>query len=303
MKGLDQHIPIAGVELGGTKCVCVLATGDGDILEQVSIPTTQPAETIGAIVDQLDRWWRVRPFSSLGIASFGPLELDRNAAGYGRITTTAKPGWVGAAVVGPLIDRFPVSFAFDTDVNGAAHAEARWGAAQGLDDFAYVTVGTGVGVGLIVNGASTRGLGHCELGHMVVARRAGDDWPGACQFHGGCVEGLASGTALKARLGDTEMASVGADHPVWDMVIEALAQLSHVLVLAAGPRRIMVGGGVAAGQPHLLPRIEQRLREILGGYVPIPEPDAERPYICSPGLGTSAGPLGPVALALSAVAR
>jgi fructokinase len=296
----DQQAVIAGVELGGTKCVCALADPAGRILDQVSIPTSSPGPTIDAILSQLDQWWRQRRFSSLGIASFGPLELDPQVTGYGSITTTTKPGWPGTAVAGPLAARFDVPVAFDTDVNGAALAEGRWGAARGLDDYAYITVGTGVGVGLIVNGAPTRGLGHCELGHMVVARRAGDAWPGVCTFHDGCVEGLASGTAINARLGAARAESAGLDHPVWDGVVDALAHLAHVLVLAAGPRRIIVGGGVGSGQPHLLPRIEARLREILGGYVPVPAPDAARPYVCSPDLGTSAGPLGPIALALTA---
>jgi fructokinase len=294
---------IAGVELGGTKCICALADGDGHILDQATIPTGVPAQTIAAIVAQLDRWWQHGRFSALGIASFGPLELDPAAARYGSITTTAKPGWPGTAVVAPIAARFDVPVAFDTDVNGAALAEGRWGAARGAADYAYVTVGTGVGVGLIVNGTPTRGLGHCELGHMVVARLAGDDWKGSCVFHDGCVEGLASGTAIAARLGAVAVDDVGPDHPVWDGVVDALAHLAHVLVLAAGPRRIIVGGGVASGQPHLLPRIEARLRTILGGYVPIPDQDAARPYVCAPGLGTDAGPLGPIALALAAMPR
>jgi fructokinase len=299
----DHRTLIAGVELGGTKCVCALATSDGLIVDQVTIPTTAPAPTIAAIVAQLDTWWRVQRFVSLGIASFGPLELDPAMPTYGSITTTAKPGWPGTAVVQPLTARFDVPFAFDTDVNGAAYAEGHWGAAQGLRDFAYITVGTGVGVGLIVNGASTRGLGHCELGHMLVARLPGDSWPGVCTFHHGCVEGLASGTAIGASLRDAGVDTAGPDHPVWDRVVDALANLAHVLVLAAGPRRIIVGGGVGSGQPHLLPRIEARLREILGGYVPVPCPDPSRPYVCPPGLGTSAGPLGPIALAMAAMSR
>ncbi|UVO52470.1 ROK family protein [Sphingomonas sp. SUN019] len=292
---------IAGVELGGTKCICVRATADGDIVDQSIIPTTNPAETIGAIAATLRGWWDEEPFVSLGIASFGPLDLDPLSPAYGHITTTAKPGWRDAAVLGPIAADFGVPVAFDTDVNGAALAELRWGAAAGLDDFAYVTVGTGVGVGLIVNGKPTRGLSHCEIGHLHVPRLAHNDWPGVCPYHGGCVEGLASGGAIRARLGDAHVGAIGANHPVWDGVVEALAQMAHAMVLMTGPKRILIGGGVAAGQPHLLPRIETRLRDLIAGYVALPSPDADETYVRAPGLGTEAGPRGPIALALGAL--
>lgn len=292
---------VAGVELGGTKCICVRASVDGTIVDQTIVGTTDPVETIGAIAAILADWWTERPFVALGVASFGPLDLDPASPGYGCITTTPKPGWRDAAVLAPLAADFGVPVGFDTDVNGAALAERRWGSAAGLDDFAYVTVGTGVGVGLIVNGAATRGLGHCEIGHLHVPRLAGDDWPGTCPYHGACVEGLASGGAIAARLNGTPIAAIDADHPVWDGVVEALAQMAHAMVLSAGPKRILVGGGVAAGQPHLLPRIETRLRKLIAGYVALPAPDATSPYVRAPGLGTSAGPRGPVALALDAI--
>jgi fructokinase len=172
----------------------------------------------------------------------------------------------------------------------------KWGAGQGMADFAYITVGTGVGVGLIVNGAPTRGFGHSELGHIRVARLPGDDWPGACPYHGACVEGLAAGGSIAKRLGGSA-AGLTEDHPVWETVAHALAQLCHVLVCAAAPRRIVIGGGVVSGHPHLLPRIEQMLVESLAGYVLLPEGG---PYVTAPGLGDRAGPLGAIALAAAA---
>lgn len=290
---------IAGVELGGTKCVTVLADGAGAIIEQRTIPTTGPDETLAAIRRDLRRWWEEAGFDALGIASFGPLDLDPASAGYGRITATPKPGWRDAAVASRLTADLPVPFAFDTDVNGAALAEGRWGAAKGLADYAYVTVGTGVGVGLIVRGAPTRGLGHCEAGHMLVPRLAGDEWPGSCPYHGACVEGLASGPAIKARLGEVEIGEIGADHPVWDGVVDALAHLAAALVLTAGPRRILIGGGVATGQPHLLPRIESRLVELIGGYLPVPSGGNDGAFVQPPALGAATGPLGAIALGLA----
>jgi fructokinase len=186
--------------------------------------------------------------------------------------------------------------AFDTDVNGAARAEMRWGSGRGFDDFAYITVGTGIGVGLVVNGLPTRGFGHSELGHLRPVRLAGDDWLGTCSFHGDCVEGLASGTALKARVGARDVGSIPADDPVWTSVAHALAQLCHAIVCAACPMRIAIGGGVAERQPHLLPRIQEMLVESLGDYMALPRAD----YVVAPELGAQAGPLGSIALAMDA---
>jgi fructokinase len=284
---------LAGVELGGTKCVCSLASPDGKIVAQETVPTTGPEETLGRIEAMLARWTVAHGFAALGIASFGPVDLDPGSPNWGFITTTPKPGWAQADVARRLGRGLGVPLAFDTDVNGAALAEMKWGAGQGMADFAYITVGTGVGVGLIVNGAPTRGFGHSELGHIRVARLAGDDWPGACPYHGACVEGLAAGGSIAKRLGGNAV-GLAADHPVWEMVAHALAQLCHVIVCAAAPRRIAIGGGVVSGHPHLLPRIERMLVESLAFYVLLP---GEGPYVTAPGLGDRAGPLGPIALA------
>jgi len=287
--------PFAGLELGGTKCVCTLARSADEILDQRTVPTTAPEETIGAIERVLDEWRTGEGFQSLGIASFGPVDLDPASPTYGFITTTTKPGWPGTDVAQRLQRRFDVPTGFDTDVNGAALAEVRWGTGRGLSDFAYVTVGTGVGVGLIVNGRTTRGLGHPEMGHLRVARLPGDDWPGACPFHGGCVEGLASGSALKARLGSRSVADLPPDDPVWTSVAYTLAQLCHVLVCSTAPLRVAIGGGVVERQPHLLRRVEEMLVDSLAGYVKLPK---DGPYVISPGLGAKAGPLGSIALAM-----
>ncbi|HWJ39400.1 MAG TPA: ROK family protein, partial [Sphingomicrobium sp.] len=186
---------------------------------------------------------------------------------------------------------------FDTDVNGAALSEMRWGSGQGFDDFAYVTVGTGVGVGLIVRGQATRGFAHCELGHIRVARLAGDDFPGTCPYHGDCVEGLAAGPSLKARAGEG-IASLAPDDPSWTSVAFALAQLCQAIVCAAAPRAIAMGGGVVGNHPHLLATIERMLAQSLNGYLELPR---NRPYVRAPALGDDAGPLGAIALAMSAL--
>lgn len=290
---LPENAPLyAGVELGGTKCICSLTDQTGRILDQARVSTTTPDATLDAITAVLTRWWADHPFEALGIASFGPIDLASASPTWGFITATAKPGWRQTDVGRRLSLLFPVPVAFDTDVNGAAVAEGLWGAAQGLQDYAYITVGTGVGVGLIVNGAPTRGLGHCELGHARVARATGDLWPGHCPYHADCVEGLVSGPAIQARLGAP--APTDPDHPVWTGVVHTLAGLLHNLVLGSGPRKILVGGGVITGQPHLIDRLDRALRESLAGYVLIPSAN----YVRAPGLGDRAGPLGPIALAI-----
>ena len=283
----------AGAELGGTKCVLLLARGPDEILAREQLPTTSVDATLGAMEDILSSWQSSHRFTALGIASFGPLELGPASDNYGQITSTPKPGWAGAPVLERLRRAAGVPAEIDTDVNGAAFAEMRWGSGRGMDHFAYVTVGTGVGVGLIVNGQPTRGFAHCELGHIRPARLSGDDWPGSCPFHGDCVEGLASGPALKARLGE-EALQLAADHPVWDSVAWALAQMCHAIVCTAAPRAIAIGGGVVSGNPHLLGRIETMLVGSLAGYMQLPA----GPYIVAPELGDKAGPLGAIALAM-----
>jgi fructokinase len=287
----------AGVELGGTKCVVILARGPGEVLARETVPTTTPDETLTRIADLLTGWQSAREFESLGIASFGPVDLDPRSAMHGHITGTPKPGWSGTDVLGPLRRSAGVPVAFDTDVNGAALAEMRWGSGRGFDDFAYVTVGTGVGVGLIVNGLPTRGFAHCELGHIRVPRLPGDDFAGSCRFHGDCVEGLAAGPSLIARVGRERIDQLTSDDPVWESVASAIAQLCHTIVCAAAPRAIAIGGGVIDKQPHLLDRVERMLIDSLAGYMPLPE--GER-YIRPPTLGADAGPLGAIALAMSA---
>jgi fructokinase len=287
----------AGVELGGTKCVAILARGPDDVLAREIVPTTSPDETLGRVESVLLDWKRSHGFDALGIASFGPLDLDRQSAKYGHTVTTTKPGWSDVDVAPRLEAATGVPTSLDTDVNGAAFAEMRWGAGRGFDDFAYVTVGTGVGVGLIVNGQPTRGFAHCELGHIRVPRLPGDDWAGSCPYHGDCVEGLAAGSALKARFGEGAK-DLPADHPVWDSVAWALAQLCHAIVCSAAPRRIAMGGGVMEGHPHLLPRINAMLVKSLNAYVPLP---SDGDYVRAPELGANAGPLGAIALAMTAM--
>ncbi len=294
---------LGGVELGGTKCVCMIGTGADDIRSRISLPTGEDADATVSRIEGIlgDGIAAHGPIAALGIASFGPVDLARDSPTYGFVTATVKPGWSNTSLAARLGRAFQVPVGFDTDVNGAALAEGRWGAARNLDDFAYITVGTGVGVGLVAGGRLVHGFGHPELGHIRIARKAGDDWPGACPFHGDCVEGLASGTAIAARAG-LAAEQVPAESPIWNLVAHALAQLVHVIVLATAPRRILIGGGVAAARPELLVQIRRHLTASINGYLDLDKlTNGVDRYITAPGLGALAGPLGALALAADAI--
>lgn len=290
----------AGIELGGTKCICLLASAPDDIREAVRIETTTPVETLAAIQAVLSRWHVSDGYAAIGVASFGPLELDPRSARYGCIVNTSKPAWSGTDVLAPLRE-FGLPIGFDTDVNGAALAEGRWGGARGLDSYAYITVGTGVGVGSVVRGRTVRGLGHSEAGHLRIPRLAGQTWPGVCPYHGDCVEGLASGPAIQMKSGRPGDQLDPSD-PAWDEVVHALGALLHNLVLTAAPQRILLGGGVMSGQPFLIPRLRAALAESLHGYGAAPAiAEAGVAFLTAPALGDRAGPLGAIALAQDAM--
>lgn len=288
---------IAAVELGGTKCVAMLASGPDAIHEEARIPTTTPEETLDALEKVLDGW---RGHRAIGIASFGPVSIDRAAGDYGCITSTPKPHWQDTDVARRLAARYGVPTGFHSDVVGAALGEAAWGAGQGLADLAYVTVGTGVGAGLVAGGRPVDGLTHSELGHIRPPRLAGDDWTGACPYHGACVEGLVAGPSLAARTG-VKGEDLPADHAVWDSVVDALSHLFATLVLTGVPRRIVLGGGIMVGNPFLLPRMRARTAMILNGYVALPQVADMETYLVPAALGGNAGPLGAVVLGQQAL--
>ncbi len=283
---------IAGVELGGTKCNLILASGPDDIRGETRIPTTTPDETLAAIEAVLDGW---RGFTAIGIASFGPVSINPAAADYGSITATTKPGWSHIDIARRIERRYGVPVGFHSDVTGAALGEGRWGAARGVSDYAYITIGTGVGVGLISAGRPIAGMSHPELGHIMPARMPGDDWPGSCAFHGACVEGLASGPAIAALTGLAGSAVVD-DHPVWEPVAHTIAQLCQVLVLTGIPRRIVIGGGVGGNRPQLLPRIRVALAAAIGGYGIGAELGDLDTYLVPATLGDRSGALGAILL-------
>jgi fructokinase len=293
-----------GVEAGGSKFVCAIGDGAGRILAEQRFPTTDPAATLEKMRGFLREGSRnFGTLSAIGVASFGPLILDRMSARYGFIGRTPKAGWSNTDVLGTLAPEFSCRIGFDTDVNAAALAEHRWGAAQDVDNLVYLTVGTGIGGGVLVRGAPLHGLVHPEIGHIHPRRHALDaGFEGICPFHRDCLEGLASGPAILARTG-AELQYLDAAHPQWELEADYLGQLCAQLVLALSPQRIVMGGGVMT-QLRLLPLIRQRLLHWLGGYVDSSE-IRERidHYVVAPALGAQAGVHGALALAIDAISQ
>ena len=257
---------LAAVELGGTHAL--LALGEGtDIVERAALKVAGPEPTLSAIAAQLKRWNDQQPIAALGIASFGPIRVDPHAADFGRMLPTPKPGWSGANLFERLAAAVSGPAALHTDVTAAALAEGRWGAARGCSDHVYITVGTGVGVGVIAGGRPVTGLMHPEGGHLRLRRAAADGFKGNCPFHGDCLEGLISGPALAARTG-RDPALLPDEDPVWDGVADALAEACATLLLLLGSERIVVGGGVIRTRPGLLEVAAERCSALLGGYLP-----------------------------------
>lgn len=289
---------VAGVELGGTKCIAVLAK-DGLILKREQWPTGLDSIVTLALIERwLEAEFDKNKFAAIGIASFGPLCLDPTNSDFGRIISTPKPGWSGTDVLHSLAGKFRIPIGFDTDVAGAALAEGRWGASIGCDVHAYVTMGTGIGAGIVVQGKVLHGRVHPEIGHIRVRRSPGDEFVGICPFHGDCLEGLASGPAIAARVGKSANI-LSEDDPVWELVGTEVGELMSILILTLSPQRIVIGGGVGQGQPSLLQRIHAATARLLGGYLP-GQTFADLEQIIVPAkLGADAGSYGAVAVALS----
>lgn len=291
---------LAGLEAGGTKFVCAVGTGPADVRAEARFPTTTPADTLAQCI----AFFRQFPnIAALGIASFGPVDLRPASPAYGRITSTPKPSWADADIVRPLQRALNVPVALDIDVNGAALGEWRWGAAQGLDTFMYLTVGTGIGGGGMVGGQLMHGLLHPEMGHIRIPHDwQADPFAGICPFHGDCLEGLAAGPALEVRWG-TRAETLPPDHPAWELEARYLALALQTYICTLSPQRIILGGGVMA-QKHLLPLIRTQVQNLLNSYLSTPAllEDIES-YIVPPALGGRAGVLGALVLAKKALRR
>ncbi len=285
-----------GIEAGGTKFVCVIGTDPHNIVAEERFPTTTPDETIARSVEFFKR--QGRDLAAIGIGSFGPVDLNSQSPTYGYITTTPKPGWAQVDLRGGIQRALNVPVAFDTDVNVAALGEHYWVPEnRTLDPLLYMTVGTGIGVGVMINGQLLHGLLHPEAGHMLLPRDPQrDPFKGACPFHGDCFEGLACGPAMAKRWGQ-RAETLPSDHPAWDLEAHYIALAVVNLTLVTAPQRIVIGGGVMQ-QTGLIEKVRREVVELLNGYLQSDRitRDIDH-FIVLPALGNQSGMLGAIALA------
>ena len=287
---------IGGIEAGGTKMVCAVGDENGVVKDRTSFPTRQPEETFADMIAYYRNW----DIQALGIGCFGPLDLNRQSRTYGYITKTPKPGWGNCDIVGAFKDALGVPVGFDTDVNGAVLGEVTWGAAKGLDSAIYITIGTGVGVGVYVNGGLLHGLVHPEGGHILLIRHPKDTYEGKCPFHKNCVEGLAAGPSIEARWGK-KAAELADRDEVWEMEAYYIAQAFTDYIFSYSPQKIILWGGVMH-QEKLFGMVRKEVLNLLNGYV-AHEMITEHidQYIVPPALGEDPGIMGAIKLGLDAL--
>ncbi len=297
-----EPVLLGAIEAGGTKFLCAICDRDGTTLAQARIPTTTPDSTLSAVSDFFaDATGRYGELSAFSIGSFGPLSLSPVATDYGCITSTPKLGWQNVDLLAHFRDTVAAPTVLDTDVNCAAVGERLFGSGQGLDTFCYVTIGTGVGVGVLINGAPHGGANHPEAGHIRLPRAPGDDqFAGICPYHGDCLEGLACGPAMQARWG-VPAENLPADHPAWNIEADYLAGLCATLTYTVRPDRIIIGGGVM--QPPMYDRLRQALTEKLAGYDASMRAIDMADYVAAPTAGASAGLTGALAIAYRTATR
>lgn len=280
------------IEAGGTKFVCAVGDEKGKIIDSIKIPTTVPEETMSKVIE----YFKPYDIESIGIGSFGPIDVNHESETYGYITSTPKLAWRNYPFVQALEEAFGVLVGFNTDVNAAALGEAALGAAKGLDSCLYITVGTGIGAGAVVNGKLLQGLSHPEMGHILVHRHPEDTYKGKCPYHADCLEGLAAGPAIEERWGEKGINLLNRNE-VWDLEGYYIAQALMQYILILSPKKIILGGGVM-NQTQVFTSIYKYLPELLKDYVTLPELSS---YIVSPGLGDRAGITGSLLLANQAL--
>ncbi len=289
-----------GIEAGGTKFVCAVGTAPDKLSAEIRIPTTTPDETLGQVVEFFQQQQALHgEIEAIGIGAFGPVDVNPDSSKFGWFLNTPKPGWQQVDFVGLVKRELGVRVGFDTDVNAAALGEHRWGNAQGIENFIYLTVGTGIGGGGMIGGKLIHGLLHPEMGHILIPHdRSADPFPGSCPFHQNCLEGLASGFAMEKRWGQKGV-SLPADHPAWALEARYLAVGLVNYIFTLSPQRIILGGGVME-QKQLFPMVREQVLEQLGSYLDVPAITQNiDSYIVPPGLGSHAGLAGAFALALA----
>lgn len=285
---------IAGIELGGTKTIALIAQGT-EIIDSFRVPSESPKIALGETSAWLSSAFEKYQFEALGIASFGPICLNPNSDKYGFITSTPKPDWSDTNVVGAFKSWFKGPIGFDTDVNGAALAEYKWGASSGCEVSIYLTIGTGIGGGLIANSRPLHGFMHPEMGHIRIRRSRDLEFKGICRFHGDCIEGLASGPAIKARSGRSAETIPPTDQ-IWDIVCDEISEFLSSLILINSPQKILIGGGVFVKNQWLFPKLHEMTAQKLGNYISGLDKTQLQEVIMPPKLGDKAGPLGAIAI-------
>lgn len=282
---------LGALEAGGTKMVLAIGNENGEIFERAEIPTSSPSETIPPIIN----YFKTNKIDALGIGCFGPIDLDKTSDTYGYITSTPKPGWSGYNIAGKMKKALSVPIGFDTDVNASALGEATWGSLVGLPSGVYITVGTGIGIGVYVNEGLLHGMLHPEAGHILINYHPDDAFSGACPYHHNCLEGLASGPAIEKRC-HMKAAEISKDDMVWEFEAYYLAQGITTYILTLSPHRIILGGGVMH-QEHLFPRIRKKVKELLNSYIDTPQINDLDSYIVPAALKDNQGIMGCLQLA------
>ena len=283
-----------GMEGGGTKFICAVGTGPNEIIDETRFPTTTPDETL----DRAIAFFKKHSLAAIGLAPFGPLDLNQTSPAFGSITATPKPGWSNTGILGRFRHHFDIPLAFDLDVNAAAFGEYHWlPENRGFDSLVYFTIGTGIGAGIIINGKVLHGLTHPEAGHMCLPHdRIKDPFPGSCPFHADCFEGLANGPAIGKRWGQPAD-TLPDEHAAWNLEADYIAYAVINIIYSLSPQRIVLGGGVME-RLQLFPLIRQKVRDDLNGYIASPVMSSSMvDYIVPPGLGKRSAILGAMALA------
>jgi len=286
---------IGCIEAGGTKFVCAILDENRNVLESVVVSTSTPKDTLDQVYNFFDQY----QMDAIGIASFGPIDLNKDSETYGYFTTTPKPGWAWTPFASELEERYSIPVGFDTDVNAAALGELYYGAGQGLENLVYFTIGTGIGAGVIINKQMVHGMMHPEAGHVMVTRHPDDDFEGVCPYHGACLEGMASGVSMEKRWG-IKANLLTADHPAWDVEAYYIAQACVNAILMVSPEKIVLGGGVM-NQEHLFDLIYKYVGAMLNEYVQSDLLKDLSTYIVAPGLANQSGIMGAYALAIEAL--
>lgn len=287
---------LGAIEAGGTKFVCAVGNEDGTLIERIQLDTLTPEETMPKVME----FFQKHPVTAIGIGSFGPVDIDKSSSTYGNITSTPKPGWTNYPFLQTMKEAFNVPMEFNTDVNAAALGELMLGAAQGEESCLYITVGTGIGAGAVVQGELLQGLSHPEMGHILVRKHPEDNYEGFCPYHHDCLEGIAAGPAIEKRWGKKGI-ELQDQQEVWELEAYYLAQALMQYILILSPKKIIMGGGVMK-QKQLFPLIQKKLQELLNGYVALPQITEQiEDYIVPPALGDNAGITGAIMLAKRAL--